>query len=130
MIVINPKSNKPIYEQIVVQMKENILRGYVKEGDAIPSTRKLAMMIGVNPNTVARAYQELERQKLIETMQGKGTFIAGGWAAANAKHDEEALAVIREKLKNIVIEMRYKGLTKNEIQNLITEIYDNLKPGE
>lgn len=127
MIVINPKSGKPIYEQIVEQMKENILRGYIKEGDSIPSTRKLAMMTGVNPNTVAKAYQELERQKLIETMQGKGTFVSGNPPRADAKRDEEALAAIREKLKTLVIEMHYAGLTKNEMEDLVAEIHEDLK---
>lgn len=127
MIAINPKSGKPIYEQIVEQMKESILRGYIKEGDSIPSTRKLAMMTGVNPNTVAKAYQELERQKLIETMQGKGTFVSGRHSRAGTKRDEEALASIREKLKTLIIEMHYLGLTKNEMEDLIEDIHGDLK---
>ena len=62
MIVLDLKSNKPIYEQIVEQMKFHVLKGHLKPGDAIPSVRKLALDIAITPGTVAKAYQELERQ--------------------------------------------------------------------
>lgn len=68
MININPASGKPLYEQIVDSFKSNFAKGYLKSGDEIPSVRKLAMELSVTPNTVAKAYQELERDKIIVTV--------------------------------------------------------------
>ena len=78
MIRLDLRSTQPIYEQIVKQYKYLVLQGYLKTGDAIPSVRKLAMELGVTPGTVAKAYRELETDRIIETVRGKGTFIADG----------------------------------------------------
>ena len=64
MFNIDLKSSLPIYEQVINSVKESLLKGYFKSGDALPSVRKLSTMLGVNPNTVAKAYTELERQGL------------------------------------------------------------------
>ena len=77
MIHLDFRSSQPIYEQIIVQVKFLTLQGYLKTGDAIPSVRKLAIQLGVTPGTVAKAYRELERGHVIETIRGKGTFISG-----------------------------------------------------
>lgn len=72
MFIIDGRSAKPIYEQIVDQVKEQLLKGILKSGDQLPSVRQLAGMLTINPNTVSKAYQELERQKVIETIRGRG----------------------------------------------------------
>ncbi len=64
MINIDSRSSKPIYEQIIDGIKENVIRGILKPGDKLPSVRELAVMITTNPNTVSKAYKELEREKL------------------------------------------------------------------
>lgn len=76
MFTINTKSQLPIYEQIVQKIKEQVVKGILQEGEKILSIREFASRIGVNPNTVSKAYQELERQEVIVTVKGKGTFIA------------------------------------------------------
>lgn len=64
MINIDSRSSKPIYEQIIDGIKENVIRGILEPGDKLPSVRELAVMITTNPNTVSKAYKELEREKL------------------------------------------------------------------
>ena len=75
MFRINPASGKAIYEQIMEQVKEAAWKGYLKPGDALPSVRKLALSLNVTPNTVAKAYQLLEKEKVIITIRGKGAFL-------------------------------------------------------
>ena len=76
MFRINPASGKAIYEQIMEQVKEAAWKGYLKLGDGLPSVRKLALQLSVTPNTVAKAYQLLEKEKVIVTIRGKGAFLA------------------------------------------------------
>lgn len=82
MITIDPYSRAPIYEQVVRKICECIMAGDLKNGDQLPSVRQLARDIGVNPNTVQKAYAELERQKIIYTQTGKGNFVCEEAAVA------------------------------------------------
>ena len=77
LIQLDFRSTQPIYEQIISQYKFLTLQAFLKPGDSIPSVRKLAMELGVTPGTVAKAYREMEKQGLIETLRGRGTFIDG-----------------------------------------------------
>ena len=95
MITLDFKGSKPIYEQIVEQMKFAVMKGYLKPMDAIPSVRKLALELKITPGTVAKAYQELERQHMIMTIRGKGTFIAD---EITVKPDETKIMEIRKQL--------------------------------
>lgn len=124
MFRIDARSGRPIYEQIIDQIKEAVLKGYLKQGDAIPSVRRMAKELSVTPNTVAKAYQELERQRIIETIQGKGAFIS---ARELKGPDERKTAEIREKLKVLLIELTYEGYSREEIMKLIAELYDTLQ---
>lgn len=73
---IDPSSGTPIYRQLVDQVRQAVASGVLRAGDKLPSVRDLAVELAVNPNTVAKAYQELERDGVIETPRGKGSFIA------------------------------------------------------
>lgn len=73
---IDPSSGTPIYRQLVDQVRQAVASGVLRAGDKLPSVRDLAVELAVNPNTVAKAYQELEREGVIETPRGKGSFIA------------------------------------------------------
>ena len=77
-IVISNASNKPIYEQISLQIKEAILRGDLAEGERLPSIRGLANDLRVSVITTKRAYSDLEAEGLLESVQGKGFFVCGG----------------------------------------------------
>ncbi|WP_214721695.1 GntR family transcriptional regulator [Exiguobacterium sp. s192] len=76
MFTVDPKSSLPIYEQLVAQIIRAIARGLLRSGEQMPSVRELAGNLLVNPNTVSRAYQELESRNFIVTMRGKGSFIS------------------------------------------------------
>ncbi|HWI65472.1 MAG TPA: GntR family transcriptional regulator [Symbiobacteriaceae bacterium] len=73
---IDPSSGTPIYRQLVDQVRQAVASGVLRAGDRLPSVRDLAIELAVNPNTIAKAYQELERESVIETPRGKGSFIA------------------------------------------------------
>lgn len=125
MIKIDVKSNKPLYEQIIGNIKENVVRGYLNPGDELPSIRRMAMELSVTPGTVAKAYQELERTKIIETIRGKGTYIASD--IEMKKVDEDKLEVIEKELTNQLLELIYMGMSKEDVRELIDRLYENLK---
>jgi GntR family transcriptional regulator len=74
--MIDPKSGVPFYRQIIEQVKFGIARGTLESGDRLPTVRQLAVDLSINPNTVIRAYRELEIEKVINTQQGSGTFVS------------------------------------------------------
>ncbi|MBR1757399.1 MAG: GntR family transcriptional regulator [Lachnospiraceae bacterium] len=126
MIRIDLTSVTPIYEQIIDGYKEAVMKGYLREGDAVPSVRKLALDLSVTPNTVAKAYAELERQKLIVTVRGKGTFIA---KKPEILADEGKIEELDQKLKKLVIEYRLSGLTEDALEEKVKKLWEEF-PGE
>lgn len=94
-IIISNKDDRPIYEQIVSQFKEMIISGKLKEGEALPSIRTLAKDLRISVITTKRAYEELERDGFIETVAGKGSFVA----------EQNTEAIREEKLKAIEASM-------------------------
>lgn len=123
MIVLDYKSSKPIYEQIIEQVKYHVMKGYLKPGDAIPSVRKLALELKITPGTVSKAYQELERQQIIETIRGKGTFIA---EEIRIKPDEMKLKEIEKALRLELMELKMMGYDKKMIVDLVKGIYEEM----
>jgi GntR family transcriptional regulator len=119
------KSTVPIYEQLIAQTKEYILKGWLAPGEPLPSVRKLATMIDVNPNTVAKAYKELERQHIIVTVRGKGTFIEEKPCLEMRKESE-----FTDKLKPIVAEMLLAGMSENEISACVGKVLAELNTRE
>lgn len=119
MFTVDPTSSVPIYQQLVEQVKEGVLKGTLTPGDRLPSVRELATMITINPNTIQKAYQELERQNVIETIRGRGTYVARNY---KAKPDEERLALVAEMFRRSVVEARYAGLSSEEIITLVKSI--------
>lgn len=110
---IEPGSKVPIYAQIEDQVRAMIAAGQLHPGDQLPTIRQLAAELRVNYNTVARAYLDLDRDGVITTQRGRGTFVAGA-------PDEEAMALLRaRKLSNIVRgaleEARYLGYRPEEV---------------
>ena len=83
MFNIDISSSTPIYEQLVDSIKEGILKGLLEPGEKLPSVRELAKTMTLNPNTIQKAYQELERQKVIVTLRGKGTYISSNYKNRN-----------------------------------------------
>lgn len=121
MFVVDVMSRVPVYEQIIKQVEEQVLIGILKEGDKLPSVRSLSVKLSINPNTIQKAYTELDRRQLIITVPGKGSFIS-----------EKAIEVVgansREKmteLNKIIRELALAGVTKEEIINNIEEVFNN-----
>ena len=123
LINIDSRSSKPIYEQIIERIKENIIKGILKPGDKLPSVRELASVITINPNTISKAYNELERMKVIEVVRGKGTFVTEDFKPIM---DKEKMREIEEHMKKIIIEAHYIGLSKIKLIELLNEIYSHL----
>ena len=123
MIQLDNKCGKPIYEQIIEQIKVDIMKGYLVRGDIIPSVRRLALQLSITPSTVAKAYQELERQGIIETIIGKGTFIASDLVF---KVDEQKLVGIEEKLFQQILSYKMMGFSKEDVVKRVKEMYDSI----
>ena len=115
-IIISNASDKPIYEQIVVQMKDLILAGELQEGQQLPSIRALASDLRISVITTKRAYAELEAQGFVETVQGKGSFVAGGNTDLLR---EERLRHIEELLSGAVREARGAGIELHELHDML-----------
>lgn len=123
MIKLDLKRDTPIYEQIVEQVKFHVVKGNIKPGMAIPSVRKLALELKITPGTVAKAYQELERQGIVETIRGKGVYIAG---EQERKQDAVRLEAVKKSLEPGLLELKVMGLEDKEVIQLIKELYANL----
>ena len=127
MFHIDARDSRPIYEQIIDQIKEQVMKGILKPGDQLPSVRQLASMLTVNANTVMKAYTELERQEVIETIRGKGAFIA---MMPSKVISEKQIIEVRKALKSSFVAMHYMGMSKQEVMAEIEKIYDELSKEE
>ena len=123
MIQLDERSSKPLYEQIIEQFKLLVMRESLKPGDAIPSVRRLAAELGITPSTVAKAYQELERQGVIETIRAKGTFIA---QEVEIRMDDKKVLSLRNSLKSISLELKMMGYTREQVMELMAEAYEEI----
>jgi GntR family transcriptional regulator len=115
---INQRSSTPIYRQLVEGIKQAIARGILMQGEKLPSVRELAARIAINPNTIAKAYQELERDGIIETLRGRGTFVAVQGIKAGKGERKKA---VREMAEKILVEAYYLGLTQEELMEILGE---------
>jgi len=115
---VNPSSGVPIYVQVETQIKNAIAAGALKSGQPLPSVRKLAAELGINPNTAARAYQELERDGTITTVPGGGTFVAGGQPRFLKS---ERIRRLQPYARQIAVEGTQLGLNETEILDLVQE---------
>ena len=95
MNLIDYQDSRPIYEQIVDNFKMQMYKGILQEGDQMPSVRSLAVELSTNPNTVQKAYAELERQGFIYTVKGKGNFVKGNSSMMDNKKNEIIAKIIR-----------------------------------
>ncbi|KAJ49754.1 DNA-binding transcriptional regulator YhcF (GntR family) [Clostridium tetanomorphum] len=107
----------PIYIQIMNYIKENIISGKLNPGDKLPSVRDMSALLKVNPNTLQRAYQELERENVTYTQRGMGTFV---------KEDEKMIEALKKDMAKEVIDlfiekMKNIGFTEKEIVKIIEE---------
>jgi GntR family transcriptional regulator len=113
-VQLNFNSPKPIYLQMVDEVKKALARGELSPGDKIPSHKERAQMSQVNPNTVMRAYQEMERVGLTETLRGQGTFIKNDPAMLLSIRSEMAQAAVHQFIE----EMGGLGIKPDEMADM------------
>ena len=119
-IIISNSSGKPIYEQITTQIKNKIITGELRPGDALPSMRVLAKELRISVITTKRAYADLEQDGFIETAPGKGSFVA---QKNNEFIREENYRQIQDLLEQAIDLSKSCGLTLSELTELITLLY-------
>ena len=119
-IIISNSSPEPIYEQIARQIKAEIFSGALEEGAALPSIRALAHDLQVSVITTKRAYDELEREGFLDSVGGKGTFVA---AQNPAFLREKRMKVVEEKLAAAVAEARLLGVGLDELTEMLTLLH-------
>lgn len=119
--IISSKSKKPIYEQIVTQIKELILKGALKEGDSLPAIRSFAKSLRVSVITVQKAYEILQREGFIDSAVGRGTFVS---SQDMEKVREACFQTIKVKLGEIVHESKINGISFDEMIDLLKNLYD------
>ncbi|MGJ0846406.1 GntR family transcriptional regulator [Tissierella praeacuta] len=122
-IIISNSSNESIYEQISNQIKGMIIKGELEEGEALPSIRGLAKDLQISVITTKRAYEELEKEGFIETMQGKGSFVA---MQNKELLKEKKLKIIEEKLAEVVQESKLLGLRYIEIEEMLRILFEEV----
>jgi GntR family transcriptional regulator len=115
---IQRDSPVPIYEQIVAQVTFAVAAGSLRPGDFIPSVRDLAADLVINPNTVARAFVELERRGLVEAHRGRGMAVTDEGVGLSR---QQRLQIVRERIRAALQEVGFSGLTPAEIKQIIDE---------
>ena len=120
-IVISNSSGKPIYEQITTQIKNMIMNGTLPEGASLPSMRLLAKDLRISVITTKRAYSDLERDGFIETVTGKGSFVA---ARNTALIRESQLHLAQEHLEKAVAVAKSSGISQQELIEILKLLYE------
>lgn len=120
MFRIDNQSRRSVYEQIGEQVEKYILAGILNSGDKLPSVRKLSTDLHINPNTVQRAYTELERSKVLATQPGRGAFVAQG---AYEMLQKRTQSDNWEQLKRVVMELKLAKVTEKDVLEVVKAVY-------
>ncbi|HEY4430260.1 GntR family transcriptional regulator [Paenibacillus sp. PastF-3] len=126
MFELDVRSRKPIYEQLTDKVKEMILHGILQTDEQLPSVRTLSQQLTVNPNTIQKAYRELEREGYIYSLQGKGSFVA----PMKKEQNEIKKAEVRDELLRLMAEAVYLGFTAAEISSLYRQVEKQREGGK
>ena len=120
MFQINPISRSPVYEQIIEQVERYVFSGILKDGDQLPSVRSLSVELSVNPNTIQKAYGELDSKGIICNVQGRGSFVT-----------QEASEIVKEKrlgrngeFRKLIREFKASGIKCEELVEVLKSEYD------
>ena len=125
MYQIDNLSRTPVYEQIVEQTEQFVMKGILSPGDQLPSVRSLSVQLSINPNTIQKAYTELERRGITLSAPGRGSFIPPDVSKIRARYKQEKL----DQLKDILAELKSLGFAQNELDSLANEIYSPQEGG-
>lgn len=119
LITVDLRDRKQLYEQIIANVKDLILSGELKADDKLPSVRSLAKELGINPNTIQKAYTELERQGIIMTLQGRGSMVL----ADKSSLADERVESLKTKLTEIAAEMSTAGIDEEAFAEIAKKAY-------
>ena len=119
MLQLDFGDHRPLYEQIKDKLKHLIISGVLKENDKIPSVRELASSLAINPNTIQKAYKDLENEGYIYSMKAKGSFVSPRRETAKDKDTSH----LWESLSQTVGELKFLGIKKETILKMIEEEY-------
>jgi len=114
MISLNYRDSRPIYEQIKDGLRKLIVTEAMKPDEKLPSVRALAQQLSINPNTIQRAYNELESEGYIYSVPGKGSFASGDSGAEEARKQE-----LMGKIRELVTELKYLGASEEDLLALL-----------
>lgn len=120
MIQLDIGDHRPLYEQIRDKLKEMIIEGYLEENDKIPSVRELAGILAINPNTIQKAYRELEGDGYIYSIKAKGFFVS----KIKESGDSGKFRELKEDITPLIKELKFLGYEKEKIFRLIEKIYE------
>ncbi|SNT45509.1 GntR family transcriptional regulator [Bacillus sp. OK838] len=126
MFELDVQSRKPIYEQLMDKFKELMINEVLQAHNQLPSIRILAQELTINPNTIQKAYKQLEFDGYIYTLPGKGNFVAPPKSLKNSFNEEK----VRNELAKVLAEALYIGIDKHEIYRLVKEISPLAKGGD
>lgn len=122
MITLDYADKRPIYEQVKEKFKELIISGILKEHDKIPSVRELASHLAINPNTIQKAYHELEKEDYIYSVAAKGNYVSP--RENTAKSENSKVSQLYEELAACCAELCFLGEDKESVIKLISELFD------
>lgn len=121
---VDPSNGVAIYSQIVRQVKFAVAERTLRPGQLLPSVRQLSQQLAVNPNTVARAFQELQSEGVIETLRGRGVVVCKGAVERCRKQRQSMLA---DRLSAVLTEALQAGLSAEEVRKLVDEQLETLE---
>ncbi|UOQ85385.1 GntR family transcriptional regulator [Gracilibacillus salinarum] len=123
MFELDLRSRMPIYEQLVDKLKQLIINDILKQDEKLPSVRMLAQQLSINPNTIQKAYRELETQGFIYSVKGKGSFVNHMMMTDNTAEVKQ----VKDQLRKQIAEALFLGISISEIDQLIKEVDQTMR---
>lgn len=124
---IDPENGVAIYDQIARQVKYAVANGALRAGELVPSVRELAMLLAVNPNTVAKAYRDLQNESVLEAMRGEGLRVARQ-AVERCRKARQRL--LEERLTAVITEAQQSGLNEEDFFALVRDVWRNVQQSD
>ncbi len=123
VITVDTRSRKPVYEQLIDNIRENVLLGNIAPGEQLPSVRSLAGELCINPNTIQRAYNELERMNFLVSVPGRGSFISDDLSELRDSQKKN----IMHELEKLLVDSKNAGVKKEEVETLLNKVWEEEK---
>ena len=119
MLHLDFGDHRPLYEQICDKLKDLIISGVLSENEKVPSVRELASALAINPNTIQKAYKELENEGFIYSLKAKGSFVSPRKETDHTLRAAELTETVAQQIR----ELRFMGIEEKEMLNMISQIY-------